>query len=362
MIELDGSYGEGGGQMLRTGLALSMLTGKAFGIHSIRKNRPEPGLKPQHLTGIRLARDLCDAVVEGDELGSTKITFYPRKMKGRTISVDIGTAGSLTLLLQAVMPAVIFGPGKFRFKLTGGTDVNHSPPIDYLSNVLIPHLRKFADFEIEVPQRGFYPKGQGHLELRVKPKFIRNPDDIFDTFLKNNSFPKFNLTNKGKLLAIRGISFSSSELEQADVSERQLKSARHSFSKLEIPPRIDPFYAKTASPGSIITLWAYFGDNEPDENNPVVLGSSGLGEKGKRAEIVGKEAGDYLAEEIASPACVDKFMADQLLIYLAIAGGKITIPQLTNHCRSGIYVIEKFLGNVLKVEGNLVSKLESKIV
>ena len=138
MIELDGSSGEGGGQIIRTALAMSAITGKAFRIINIRKNRDNPGLANQHLYCVKAVKELCDAQVEGAELGSEKLEFYPRKIKPQTLSIDIGTAGSVTLLMQSLLPICIMSDGKFRIRAKGGTDVRWSMPYDYMANVLFP--------------------------------------------------------------------------------------------------------------------------------------------------------------------------------------------------------------------------------
>lgn len=161
MITIDGSYHEGGGQIVRTALALSTLTGKQFEVNNIRKGRCDSGLKHQHLFCVKALEELCNARVEGAELGSEHISYEPRKIAGRTLSFDVGTAGSTTLILQALLLPVVFGNGKTRIKLTGGTDVPWSQPADYLQHVFIPHLRKFAGIEFSLLRRGYYPKGGG---------------------------------------------------------------------------------------------------------------------------------------------------------------------------------------------------------
>src|SRR3989344_4747088 len=143
MLEFDGSMGEGGGQMLRTALALSAVTGKAFRMQKIRANRPEPGLKAQHLHCIEGIKQLCDAQVEGGELGSSSVEVIPRAIHAKTLSIDVGTAGALGLILQCLVPATLFAKGKVGMQLRGGTDVPWAMPMDFFSNVLVPQLRKY---------------------------------------------------------------------------------------------------------------------------------------------------------------------------------------------------------------------------
>ncbi|TAL57530.1 MAG: RNA 3'-terminal phosphate cyclase, partial [Nanoarchaeota archaeon] len=331
---------EGGGQMLRTSLGMSLLTGKAFSIHSIRSSRPIPGLKPQHLAGVRLCQELSDSVVEGAEIGSQKLVFYPRKIKSRTLSVDIGTAGSITLLLQTILPAVVFGPGKVRLKIIGGTDVPFSPPIDYFTNVLVPYLRKFAEIDVQVTRRGFYPAGQGKVEVAIKPKFVFEEGMAlasYQAMVREAVNLKFE--RRPELVAVKGVSFASKELD--DVADRQARSARAGLSGLLCPVKIDTFYGETSSPGSVVTLWAIFGDS--DKKDSVILGASRLGEKGVRAEAIGSDAALSLSSEIKSGGCADSHLADQIVPFVAVAGGSLPLGQMTAHLKTNVDVVNNFL-------------------
>lgn len=350
MIEINGNYCEGGGQIARTALALSALTQKPFRVFDIRKGRKEPGLKSQHLCCIKALNQLCNAKTEGAELGSTSLLFAPSKLKIRNIEVDIGTAGSITLLLQSILPPILFGNKKMKIIVKGGTDCSWSPSLDYFSNVLLPHLKKFGEIDLKLIKRGFYPKGKGIAELTVSPKFNSLEFEKFHDFIKKirSRCKKFDLAEQGKILAIKGISHASSELENAGVAERQAESAK-SFLKPEFscPIDIKAEYSETFSIGSVITLWAVFTKtDETDYNNPIILGADTLGERGKKAEEVGKEAAMSLIGEVKSNCAVDKHMADMLLPYMALLGGKIKASEITNHCKTNIYTIENFLGNI----------------
>src|SRR3989338_6884584 len=362
MIPIDGSYHEGGGSILRTALGFSALTGQPFEITGIRKNRPKPGLIYQHLSCVKAVGELCNGSFEGAEVSSTSVKFYPREIKSGTLSVDIGTAGSITLLLQSLLLPVVFGGKKFRIKVTGGSDVPFSPPSDYFANVLLPQLRKFCDsIDYNVVRRGFIHEGGGKAELAVKPKFPLSNYGSFNEFLKelrNNAATKINLTSQGKLLQIKGASIASNDLQKAEVAERQAKAARMALAKLNVPVNISSSYAESLSTGSVITLWAVFSEaEETSEVNPIILGSSSLGERGKCAEDVGKEAALQLLQEINSKAPVDRHLADQLLPFLALTTGSIKVSEITPHCLTNIYTIEKFLGKCFEVdEGNKVMK------
>ncbi|MCH8904479.1 MAG: RNA 3'-terminal phosphate cyclase [Bacteroidetes bacterium] len=169
MIELDGSYLEGGGSIARIALALSTLTHQPFEIENIRKNRPQPGLKNQHLFCVKAMEKLCNAHVEGASLGSTSLKYYPKKIEGKTIDIDMQTAGSITLFLQSLLMPSMFANKPVKFNIIGGTDTSWSPSFDYFNNVLLPHLKKYADIGCKLIKRGYYPKGQGQVQIKINP-------------------------------------------------------------------------------------------------------------------------------------------------------------------------------------------------
>lgn len=354
MIKLSGEYGEGGGSIVRMGLALSALTAKPFEVDNIRKGRCKSGLRPQHLIGVRGVKKLCDAKVIGDDLGSHHIQFVPGKLRGQTLSLDIGTAGSMTLVLQAMLLPAMFAERKVRIKLTGGSETSHSQPYDFLANVLLPHLKRFADIDSKILRRGYYPKGGGKIDVRIIPKFKVsdfNDFDDFHTHIKNN-INKINLINQGKLLYIKGVSHASSDLEKAEVAERQVRGAKLELKSVDCPINIRTEYSNTLSTGSGITLWAYFSEtDEINFNNPVILGADALGKRGKRAEVVGGEAAKNLLKEIKSEACVDHYLADQLIPFMALVGeSKIKTSRISNHCKTNIYTVEKFFGKTFNID------------
>src|SRR2546422_7725548 len=166
MIEVDGSYGEGGGQVLRTAVALAAVLSKEIHVFNIRAGRAEPGLRPQHMTGVKAAADLCSANLQGLEVGATEFVFKPGKLRAGTFRFDVGTAGSVTLVLQTLMPILAFSPGTVQLEIAGGTDVKWSPPIDYLRLVTLPLLERMSfHASILVSRRGHYPKGGGIVRL-----------------------------------------------------------------------------------------------------------------------------------------------------------------------------------------------------
>ncbi len=328
MIVIDGSYGEGGGQILRTAVALSVITGRAVKIVNIRANRPNPGLRPQHLHGILALKELSNARVKGARVGSTVLEFVPGEAKPAHIRVPIKTAGSITLVLQALLPAMAFTGGSF--EVTGGTDVPWSPPVDYLKHVTLFALEKMGiKASIEIKRRGHYPRGGGLVVGRVGPWEERKPLIA----LEWEGIERF-----------AGISHATNL--PPHVAERQAKAARERLKELyNVPVDIETEVGRSLGPGSGVVVWA--------ETDKLRLGGDALGKRGKPAEVVGREAADELLNQLTTRAAVDKFLGDQLIPFLAFAGGGVKVAEITNHLFTNIWVVERFLGRVFEVEGEV---------
>ncbi len=335
MIKIDGSYLEGGGQIARTALALSALTGKSFEVDNIRRGRCDSGLKAQHLHCIKALKQLCNAKTNEIKLGSEYLRFIPGKFKAKSLNIDIGTAGSISLLIQSLLLPCLFH--KIKLTITGGTDGKWAMPYDYFNEVFISQIRDYADIDVKLMKRGYYPKGGGKIELTIKPKYK------FD----NLPDKPISLVEQGKLLQIKGISHASKNLQTANVAERQAKEAESILNKYHVPIDIRTEYCDTFSAGSGIVLWAKF--------EHTILGSDGLGKRGKRAEIVGEEAANSLIKEIESKAAVDSHLEDNLIPYMALFGGKIKVNELTNHTKTNIFVVEKFLDVKFKIKDKVIS-------
>jgi RNA 3'-phosphate cyclase len=348
MIHIDGSYEEGGGQIVRTALALSALTCQPFRMDKIRDNRPKPGLKRQHLSCVEALQQICDARVSGARPGSVLIDFFPSAVKAANLAIDIGTAGSITLLLQALLLPCLFADDEIRLSIRGGTDTRWSVPADFFAHVILPFYTQFASIKINKIQRGFYPKGQGCIDLTIVPRYHLNDFSSTEEFITHlrRSFAAIYCTEKPCPTRIKGISSASSQLKNARVAERQTEGAAAIMSG-RYPLELDCEYQPTASPGTVITLWAVA------EKGMVIAGADALGEKGLRAEAVGAMAARKLLEILNSDAAMGHHLADNLVPLLAIVGGSIKPDHITGHIRSNIYVCEQFLDVRFQIDETL---------
>lgn len=349
MIEIDGSYGEGGGQILRTALALSVITKKPCYIFNIRKNRENPGLGVQHLVGIKALAEICNAKIEGDKLGSREIIFEPDNFFRDEIEIKIETAGSITLILQVLVMAFLFSEEKIKIKFKGGaTDTFFSPTIDYFRFVFLAVLKKLIsklpqqkkwDIKIDIKKRGFYPKGGAEVEVEIFPFGVFQKIDFLD------------LKERGELKRILIISGASESLKERKVAERQLGGLHQTplfYKKAHLPIESKIEYYNSFSDGSQITIIGEFEKS--------ILGSSALGKIGKSSEEVGKEAGLNFLRETKENSAVDSFLADQILPYIAFLTKKAEIKAsfITSHTKTNAWIIEKFLKGKFEIDKNLI--------
>ncbi len=325
MIEVDGSYGEGGGQILRMSIAFSSITKKQVKIFNIRANRPNPGLRNQHITAIETVSKICNAKVKGLKIGSSEIEFYPGEIEGGEYEFDVGTAGSITLILQACIIPSIFAEKETKLILKGGTDVRWAPPWDYFKNVFFEILKKMG-IEIygKLHRRGYYPAGGGKVEVIIKPCKEIKPIYFDEKFEEIEGI--VNISNLPVQIAER--------IKRA--AEENIKDR---FSK---NIRIEKYNA--ISPGVGLVLWS----------KPKILGADCLGEKGKRAEEIGEIVSKKILQEIDANVDLDEKAVDQIIPFLAISGYKTCFKcrKVSNHASTELFLLKKFLDLDTKMSGN----------
>ena len=344
LFEIDGSQKSGSGTILRLSVALAAITGQPLHIYNIRQNRPQPGLKPQHLEAVLTAVKLCSAEVKGATLGSRELWFKPREVKGGNFEAEIGTAGSIPMLLTATLPILVSAKDSVRIHVSkGGTDVSHSPTINYLRNVFLPALKQMGlEVAITVHKYGYYPRGMGEVTMTVNPP---------------QSLQPIRLNNFGKLKSVKGISVCTF-LEDRKVAERQAKAAREYLSEKGyaadiqiVNDRSNPFQK-----GSSIVLWA-------ETDTGAIMGADAIGELKKTSEAVGREAAEKLHVELAMRPTVDVHLADMLIPYMALAEGTSTLltRDVSEHLETNVWLAEKMLkvrfniqkiNNLFRIEKN----------
>lgn len=315
MIIIDGSAGEGGGQVLRTALGLSLATGKPFQINNIRGKRKKPGLLRQHLTAVRAATEIGQAKVSGDEMRSASLSFAPSTVKSGKYDFSVGTAGSCTLVFQAILPALLMADAESEITIEGGTHNPMAPPFDFLATTFLPLLEKMgATIKAELIRPGFVPAGGGKMCVRVAPVKKFQPLDLC---LWNFSH-----------FTVRAVC---AEL-QGTIGLRELKTVQ---TKLGLEQEGELLQLDQYGPGNVVIIHAHSANFTET--------FTGFGQKNVRAERVASrvagQAGKYL--KISAP--VGPYLADQLLIPMALAGaGQFVTAEPTQHTLTNIEVIEKF--------------------
>jgi RNA 3'-phosphate cyclase len=329
-VEVDGSRGEGGGQILRTAVAFSAILRKPVRVSKIRAGRSEPGLKRQHLSALQVLGRVFGGELSGALEGSSVITFVPSEPRLKSLSIDMGTAASITLVLQAVVPAVALNRTSLSLDLVGGTDVPWSPTFDYLDRVVREAYGAVGlRFEMSSPKRGYYPRGGGMTTAKVDP---------CDRLLSVDFTSPRNIPG-AKVLSRCG------SLPR-HVAERQAASASRALELAGIPVLVQEVEEEGAdSPGSSVLVY-YTGEG-------VYLGGDSLGERGKPAEKVGEEAASKFINAAKSGAALDSNLADMLLPLLALASGpsQARVPEVTQHLRTGLELAEQFTSCTWSVIG-----------
>jgi RNA 3'-terminal phosphate cyclase (ATP) len=330
LVKIDGSHGEGGGQILRTAISLSAITGKPIEVSNIRANRTNPGLRPQHMAGIRVIADLFHAKSENLKVGAEWIRFAPSdKFEGGSIKVDVGTAGSIPLILMTIVPAVSLSNNSLQIEVTGGTDVKASPTIDYIKHIVAKsYLSIGPRFSVDVLKRGYYPKGGGVVQTTIKP--CKSPGTV--ELLTTGYF-------EPKIISVCG------QLP-VHVAKRQISSALIALEKKDI--RCSNYTASietSISPGSSILVYSAsdFG---------LFIGGDSIGELGKRAEAVGTEAAMRFLDSTLAQVTVDPFLADMLVLPLALTKGRsrYRIAHVTQHLLTNLHIVSEIIGCKYSIE------------
>ena len=309
LITIDGSLGEGGGQILRTSLALSCITGTPFEIRNIRANRDKPGLRPQHLQCVNAAGQIADARVTGAEIGSTHVTFAPNAIRPGDYSFDIGTAGAASLVFQTVVYPLALAASPSSLAVSGGTHVPFAPCFHYLALQWLPFMAQLG-FRISLKMRraGYYPEGGGRISAHIQPRSAQSPLCI---------------EAPGPVQRVSVLSASSNL--PSHVAERQAHRAEKLLTQHRLPMHVTTEDLPARGKGSVLCLTATCRDSQACY--------AALGARGKRAERVADEACTELTRFLETGAAVDRFLADQLLIPLALGPGRSTVvtESVTQH-------------------------------
>ena len=318
MITVDGSYGEGGGQILRTSLSLSLVTGKPFSIHNIRAGRKKPGLMRQHLTAVNAAAEIGQAAIEGNRIGSQAFTFEPEMIKPGNYHFAIGSAGSCTLVFQTILPALLIAGEPSEIILEGGTHNPFAPPFDFLEKAFLPVISRMGSkFNAVLEKPGFYPAGGGRFKVSISPAGL-NGIDLLERGDIIHKTARASVANLPVKIANR----------ELKVIREELEWGREQLNAVNVE--------NSQGPGNILT--------REIESENITEVFTGFGEKGVSAEKVAKRAVKSVQEYLASNVPVGRYLADQLLIPMVLAGGgKFRTLSPTKHTQTNVEIIKKFL-------------------
>jgi RNA 3'-terminal phosphate cyclase (ATP) len=319
MLRIDGSMGEGGGQVVRSSLSLAALTGTPIRVENIRAGRRKPGLLRQHLTALTGAAVVCDAEVEGASLGSRAITFTPGPVRGGSHSFAVGTAGSATLVCQTVLPILLGASVASELTFEGGTHNPMAPPFDFFDQLFLPLLRRMGfSVHAELGRAGFYPAGGGRFSVTTEPAAALTPLEL----LQSVASPRVQACIVQARLP-------------AHVAQRERDVI---LEALELAPEaVSVRKVRSPGPGNAVVAWVSDGDD-------VVELCTAFGERGRPAEIVAQDVVDQVRAYLAADPPVGEHLADQLLLPLVLGGGAFRTGPLSSHTRTNIEVIRMFLG------------------
>lgn len=334
MIEIDGREKSGSGTIVRLAVSLCAILGEELYLRNIREGRDKPGLRPQHKQVVIACADLCGGRVENAEVGSREIVFRPGKyVKGGSYEWDVGTAGSATMLAMTLVLVGCFAKRPSVFTISGGLFQDFAPSAYHLQRVLLPLLRRMGpDVQLDVKKPGYVPKGKGIIVVRVKPSEV--------------GLRPFVLTEQGRVNSVRGIALSSHLAEQ-EVSDRMAQECSTRLGETGYEADIEAVYETSAAQkGAVLAVWA-----ETDRGS--IVGADRAGKLGRRSEEIGRYVAAHLLEDLQAGATVDRFVADQLIPFCAVATGtsEYVIPCVTEHVETNLWLVEQILGAKTSLSG-----------
>lgn len=337
VIEIDGSAFSGSGTIVRYAVVLATLARKAIRVRNIRSRRPNPGLRPQHLSVVRACCELSGGTIQGDRVGSKEILFWPGgKIQGGSFSWDIGTGGSATMMAFSLIPIGLFADKPLEVEITGGLFQDNAPGAFHMERILIPSIERMGarvDFEIRRP--GYVPKGGGIIRLVVHP--IDQPLKPLD------------LTSRGSVESVLGIALAS-HLRQRGVTQRIAHRCTELLGSMGMRPEFSLWDDESAiQPGAAVLLWV-------QTTTGCLLGADRAGKPGRRSEDMAEYVVRALVEDLETGATVDRHLADQLVLFCALASGETSylVPQITDHLETNLWLTSTVLGTSYRLEGKKV--------
>lgn len=337
MIEIDGSKHSGSGTILRYAIALSTLLREVLRVTNIRSNRPKPGLRHQHLAALLACTRISGGNVEGAEIGSREILYRPGpQVNAGDYAFDVGSAGSTTLISFALMIPALFASGSCRFEVTGGLFQDFAPSAYYMRDCLLRLLERMgARVSLEVLRPGYVPQGQGRLAVEVHPLAKR--------------LISLELLEQGNVETVRGVALAS-HLSEQHVARRMAQTCARVLKDQELDTDIEIVEETTAAQrGAALTIWS-------ETDTGAIIGSTMAGAPGRLSEKIAKSVARELLQDLSAGATVDRHLADQLIIFAALAEGTTSyrIPELTEHIRSNLWLVEEILGAKTEVRGKVI--------
>ncbi len=337
MIHIDGSQKSGSGTIVRFAVGLATLLGEELHLTNIRAKREKSGLRPQHLKSIQALQQICQGTLSGDEIGSSEIWFKPGgKVKGGYYEWDIGTAGSTILLAMTLLPAACFATGATSFKISGGLFQDFAPSAYHMQYVFFSLLQRMGiGAKLSIIRPGYVPRGGGIIQVTVEPV--------------TGKIKPISLPSQGDVVSIEGVALSS-HLKERRVSERMVEKCNQVLKSEGYRAQIKVIYDTLAlQRGAALTIYA-------KTSSGGIIGADRAGEPRRTSEDIAKYVARSLVEDLATGATVDRYLADQLIFYAALADGvsEYRIPRLTEHVETNLWLAETMLGTKAEVDRNLV--------